>query len=235
MIIAGMATIASRTHLVKQAIASLLPQIDKLYITLNGYTEVPSFVKRDKIEYRLDPKNSLADNAKLLGVDNGPCYYLTVDDDIIYPKNYASEMVKGIERHDRRAVIGVHGIIYKQPLLKYPNDRIVFGALKGLDRDRRVHAVGTGTAAFSIPEVPYTTADIPSQTRMIDVHLAGWCNKNGIEVYTISRPAGWLKMLDNGDIPSIWRRTIRDNPFRKSIKAAVKSYAPWPLLENNET
>lgn len=227
MILSGMATLKGRERALKKALKSILPQVDRLHLTLNGYTSIPDFVKSRQIIVRLDPSNSKADNAKFDGLEEG-CrgYYFTLDDDIIYPADYVVKMTQAIERHDRRAVVGVHGIIYKEPLKRYPQDRIVFGFSKPLERERQVHAVGTGTAAFAIPEVGYSVGDVPTQTRMIDVHFAGWCNNNGIKMYAVERPAGWLKALEADD--SIWSQTQSNPTFRKSIFNAVRGYSPWP-------
>ena len=230
MIMAGMATIPGRQEMVPRAIASLLPQIDSLHLVLNGYTQIPDFVKDDKIGVVMDPLNTMADNAKMLGLKGQSCYYFTVDDDIIYPPDYVSKMIKHIDKYDRRAVVGIHGIIYSNPVRQYFKDRIVFTNARPLDRDKRVHALGTGTVGFHTFEVACMVDDLPRQTRMLDIHFAGWCKEHNIPMMAISRTADWLTMLDDGSTSSIWDKTTKQLRFRNSIITAVNSYGPWPDL-----
>lgn len=231
MIIAGMATIPSRKNMVWRAIASLLPQIDHLHLTLNGYDKIPDpMLRSDKITVILDSKNSMADNAKLLGLEGQSCYYFTVDDDIIYPHDYVAKMIEHIEKYKRQAVVGVHGIIYSNPMRQYLKDRIVFTNRKALNNDKRVHALGTGTVGFHTEGVAYTVDDIPRQVCMLDVHFAGWCKEHNIHMMTISRPANWLTMLSDKSATSIWDKTVRQPKFRNDIKTAINHYGPWPDL-----
>ena len=85
--IIGIASLPERVECLRDTVNSLLPQVDKIIVGLNNYTKVPNFLNHPKIEaYLLD--NSLGDAAKFYKVgDYKDSYYLSCDDDLIYPVN----------------------------------------------------------------------------------------------------------------------------------------------------
>ena len=66
MIIAHIATIPERVGSLELVVGSLLAQVDKLWVMLNGHTEVPSFLRQLRnVQYEI-LDNSLGDAAKWL-------------------------------------------------------------------------------------------------------------------------------------------------------------------------
>ena len=48
-----------------------------------------------------------------------PGYRLTLDDDIIYPPDYVKRMVSYVAEYDNKALVGVHCMLFKQPVKRY--------------------------------------------------------------------------------------------------------------------
>lgn len=92
-IIAGLATFEGREKSLKDTLKSLEKQVDDIYI------------------YDNSKLSDIKDNGKFYGLTkiSEPCYYLTCDDDIIYPSDYVEQMIKNIELH--KCIITYHGKI----------------------------------------------------------------------------------------------------------------------------
>src|SRR5215472_15189688 len=90
--VAGMATMPSRAATLPVAVHSIIGQVDRLYLYLDGHEEVPKSVRDNSrvipIFAREEP--GLGDGGKFLGLvrERERCLYIGVDDDIVYPPNY---------------------------------------------------------------------------------------------------------------------------------------------------
>src|SRR5690606_25986430 len=108
---AGMATIPSRVEALDVAVASIYDQVDRLFVYLNNYDEIPLFLKRDKISvFTSQQFGDIKDTGKFFGltrVQRG--IYLSLDDDIQYPPDYAQVMKNHVVRFKNKCVVGVHG------------------------------------------------------------------------------------------------------------------------------
>ena len=115
MIRASLASIPERERSLRQTVASLLPQIDRLGVYLNGYGSVPDFLHDPRIDVaRSQEHGDRGDAGKMFWTDAGDFdYYLACDDDIIYPPDYAERMVAAIEQYGRRALVGCHGALLR--------------------------------------------------------------------------------------------------------------------------
>lgn len=92
-IVAGLATFEGRERSLSETVKSLENQVDDIFIYDNSVN--------------IDVK----DNGKFYGLTQmkEACYYLTCDDDIIYPKDYVENMVENIEKDN--CIITHHGKI----------------------------------------------------------------------------------------------------------------------------
>lgn len=157
--ICAMATFPPRLEGSILVIQKLLPQCDKFYCYLNGYTELPPGFPQDPklVTVLAGPgceHQDLGSQGKFFwcGVENG--YYLTVDDDIHYPEGYVDYMVNNVDRYSRKAIVGMHGGLFrirmgggfpergmaKEHRTLYPYDTAV-------PRDMSVHILGAGVMA----------------------------------------------------------------------------------------
>ena len=96
MIIAGMATMPSRIHTAPRAILSMLPQVDRLWLYLDGFYDVPDFAKHPKIicEFARDHGGLRAERKfRGLALDEKAEVCVSTDDDLLYPKDYVSRLI----------------------------------------------------------------------------------------------------------------------------------------------
>ena len=198
MIIACMCTFPARGDLILPAINSLYNQVDKIRLCLNEYTEIPSFLEKyEKLE-AIIPDTDQRDVGKFLDIDiDDEDVILYVDDDIIYPENYALVMCQKLAENDEVAY-GLHGVIYPDA---YDGDvglRRVFSFPRALEKDRLVNQIGTGTVAIKARYRPSHEFMDGSQ-KYVDVRFAVHCFKNRIPIICIAREDEWLKEIKHGE------------------------------------
>lgn len=196
-VIAFMASFPPRIEKLRESVASLLPQVDRLYVYLNGYQAIPDFLQDERIIVEVGGED-LRDNGKIFHMKNA-CegYFFTVDDDICYPYDYTAALVRAVERYGRKAIVGVHGVVLEQPLTRYfsPN-RTVYSFKHALDKDVRVNLLGTGTTALHSSLVRPSLTQFP-KSGMADVWLAVLAKKAGINMISVARGSGWLAPIVN--------------------------------------
>lgn len=173
--IASLATHPPRFKGMMQVIDDLLPQVDEFNIWLNDYPSVPSeLINVPKLNVHW-PVPNLRSLAKFYWATACDDYYLTVDDDILFPADYVDHIVAGLERYDCLAFVGYHAhIMHVQPdgtLPKgfYQKYRTMFHYTAGSAYDMGVHVLGTGVMAcvpsrigLSFRDIlPDTSVDLP--------------------------------------------------------------------------
>ena len=128
MIVAGMSTIPSRAHTSPLAIASLLPQVDRLWLSLDGYEEIPAFAKHPKITCQFGQQHggSKAEGKfRGLALDDDAQIYVSADDDMLYPKGFVRHLARMCILHPKPVAVGTHGSVFKKKICSYVNDRTV--------------------------------------------------------------------------------------------------------------
>ncbi|WP_005037472.1 hypothetical protein [Holophaga foetida] len=225
-LVGGMATMPSRATSLPRALASVLPQVDRLYLFLDQYDKVPAWLaEHPKIVPLLALDHGrLGSNGKFLGACIHPmaCRYFCFDDDILYPDRYVQVLSEALVRRDDRAVVGFHGALFKAPYSSYMRDRTVIHFSQGLDCDMSVDVIGTGTAAFHTG-----TFSIDSrkwhESNMDDLFFAIEAANRGLPRVLVSRPPGFLVAIEEGQKDSLWHKLKRDDSRQTTrMRAAMK-------------
>jgi hypothetical protein len=211
-VLASLASVAGREDSLQQVVERLLPQVDVLRVYLNRYAEVPGFLRRARVEVcRSQEHGDRGDAGKFFWADDhSPGYRLTCDDDLVYPEDYVVRMLAAVERYDRRTVIGLHGVLLKQPLRGYyvPEDRGVLRFPVEQAADRCVHVLGTGTVAYHTSGIRLRRRDFQARN-MADVWLAAQAQVQRVPLVAIARPRGWVRQSEH-------EQTERDSIYRHS-------------------
>ena len=201
-ITASLTTILEREQALKDTVRSLLPQVDKLNVYLHGYTKKPSFLNNKKIEVAFSLEyGDQGDIDKMAWVDEVKGYHLICDDDLIYPPDYAKEMVKAIDRYGKKAIVSFHGSVLKRlPIARYYRDRMVFPCLGEVKYDQQVSIIGTGTLGYH-SSVGVNKIDLKGKfPNMLDIHFSIWARENGILLYALAHKEGWIKHSEKVDL-----------------------------------
>ena len=164
LIAIGIASIPSREYSLKITVDSLYDQADHINVFLNGYSNIPIFLKKDKITvYRSQSIQDFGDAGKVLWIRKStmdtifPC-----DDDIIYPSNYVRTMINAIECSNRKAIVGLHGVVLNQnDFSSYYKSRRSLHFKRLVERNEFVNILGTGVCAMHTDTISLTMSDFP--------------------------------------------------------------------------
>ncbi len=220
LIIANMATCPERKHIVWNTIVSILKQVDILNISFNRFDFIPGlYDDYRKINRFLDMDN-MAERGKFLMVDKVKGYYLTIDDDIIYPDDYCVKMIDAVERYNRKSIITVHGNKIKQPFTDFYKDRDCFRHKESLASDTVVDFPGTGTVAFHTDTLKFSVEDF-EHPYMSDIWLGLIARQRKIPVIAIARQQNWLKPVY---VPGIFEKVSRDIELKNKQTALIKEF-----------
>ena len=204
-----MATIKGREDQMNRAYGSLLAQASIDTITVYD-----------------SPREGREDDARKFLGEPESGYMLTVDDDLIYPPDYAETMINHLDR--LRAIhgpcaISLMGRVIKGRISSYYNDRVNAFKYDWRDHDEathRIHIPGTGVFAYHTDDVRFTMDDFPQQN-MADIMVGVKCNALGIPLFRVSPPRSkWIKAQDVPD--SIWDRDHMNDNVHTDIINKIK-------------
>jgi hypothetical protein len=208
MVSCHIATLPERVESLKQVIASISPQVDKVYIMLNGHTEVPSFLRELRnVNYEICD-NSLTDGAKWLHVNDEPAVCVILDDDLIATPLFVKYMLEGLHRYG--AAVSLHGKRYDtKPVLRFRRSYTSnFRCLGNVDSDIPVHLIGTGCMLFDNRRIMLDQS-VYEYKDMADVLFSRFCTYNNIPMTVLKHRAGqFLRYIPQAE--TIWHRTYDD-------------------------
>lgn len=128
-------------------------------------------------------------------------YFFTIDDDILYPPNYAEKMIAAMQYYNNRVVCCVHGnsIDLRHRSNLYSKHRKNIHFKNALAVNQGVLLPGTGTTCFYTPRVKLNFNNYIA-FNMSDVYTGCFLAKQHIPVVAIQREAMWLKPLNEFEV-----------------------------------
>lgn len=238
MIIAAMATMPERLPYLEGVVNTLRPQVDALRVYLNNFEAMPTFLSEDEGCLSSEADGDLGDSGKfywLNGKDGLHCsHYLTVDDDLGYPANYVATLVEEFDARDGKAVVGVHGSTFSQPIKDFVTSREGrYRFYEELDRARSVHLLGTATTLLSQKTLHLSLDDFKVRNAA-DLQLAIAAQKQRVPMVALSRPENWIteERPWTAEGYSIWK-TMKE-PGRSTPQTRLASIAieNWECFED---
>lgn len=189
----GMASIHAREAGMYAVLKQLLPQCDRLDLSLNGYP--PGYnvaLSSPKLNiFRND--DVVGPHGKLFNAHQTAGYFLTVDDDLIYPSNYVEHMVAGIDKYNKQAYVGYHGNLIadkQKPVGASKWCRCLFSHADELAHDMPVHMLGTGIFGY------HSDAGRMDCRKLlcgkIDDQTATWAQDRRIPMVALAHPKDWV-------------------------------------------
>jgi hypothetical protein len=215
-ITASMATIPSRAESLQAAVESLINQVDELIVYLNDWKTVPNFLVNKKI--KLFMGENLGDTGKFYGLESVEGFIFTVDDDLVYPKNYAKKMIEKINKYNRLAFICVHGNhLPKESIKSYYRDKRGVHFSKELTEDVKVDVPGTGTLAYHSSLYRSNINDY-ERKNMTDIWLYKIAKHQNIPIICIARSHQWIKPYPQKlASESIYQSSYKDDSYQTGI------------------
>lgn len=201
MISAFTASLPQRVNILKKAVASILPQVDKMQVVLNNFNYNPEFLHHPKISI-LHSNNIYEDGSRFIDIDKAPEGYVIVfDDDIIYPPNYVQTLIKQWEPNTMVTPMGK--ILRPRPIKNYYKDIAL--SLRTFDDVSQKYVVDVPGACGILwhnKEIKVSINDFPIPNG--DVCLAKFCKDNRVYPLVIPHKSDWLK--------SIWHEVPKATP-----------------------
>lgn len=181
-----------RLALLKYTVWSLLPQVDHLYVYLNNIDAVPWWLEHSRIHVVAgkDALGDLKSNGKFYSTAMVKGFHLIVDDDIIYPADYAKRIIEKIEKYNRQSILCVHGSLLTVHFLSYYKSKIVFHFENELEIDSVVDIAST--PAYHTDGFLVTLEDL-DQPNCDDAYLSIKARRQGIRIICMDRKKGWLQ------------------------------------------
>ena len=231
-----MATYPGGFKTVNDAITSLLnqtKQVDKIILHVNSKEPPKNLVKSSRLDVRLSETND-ADNGKFkyMGEFNG--YFFTVDDDICYPPDYVEQMIFNVDHHNRKSIIGVHGIAFPTgpPISRwseYREHRRTHTFTSANGTFTQVNCLGTGTIAFH-SQLGIPNFDRFDTLRMVDLHIAVWAQEHSIPMYSCPRISNWLTEFDIEHETRIWSQANTETQLQAEMLQTLNKVPRWTEL-----
>lgn len=228
-VIAGIASIPSRSQSLRQVLESIGRQVDRVEVVLNGYEAVPEWLRDERIGVTVSQEvGDHADNAKFLGLGKyDDCVYFAIDDDILYPPDYVARMLACLSRYGGRAAVGVHGSFVPERPGTFLHRRVSC-FWDAAPFDAPCSYAGTGTIAMTREMMPAAPLSLFTDTGMSDLFVASSLKLRRIPVICIERPLGWLRKIPNPGPPSLWQRAQTDSVRQDGLLGQV---APWGVVD----
>lgn len=242
MIVATCASLVSRERLLRQAVGSLLPQVDAVCVYLNGHQQIPEFLRHPKVLYAV-----LSIEAGYRGGEGKFFFWdadafkappapwhpdtvgITFDDDIVFPPDYAARMVEALDRRPG-SIACVHGSILTEPFVGWRQSRRCVHFAKPLAADTRIHVPGTGTMAFRARDFLISIQRDYPWSHCCDPVAGILAKRDGHEVWAVARKAGWLRALGQPKAGS----TVSGQRVAANVDQAetdmIRAAGPWPAL-----
>jgi hypothetical protein len=205
----SLATQPERQANLKTIIPILLAQADVLHIHWVGYgADRPTEFNDPKIMHH--EWESAGSEIRLFPYNLYPkAYFFSVDDDILYPSNYADTLIQAMQLYRNRVVCCVHAsnIKLQQEQHFFTNHRQIVHFTEALQRNRRMMLPGVGTSCFYTPYVNINRAQFTTNN-MSDTYTACFLAKQHIPVIAIQREVSWLQPMPEFNV-----RIFGNNPY----------------------
>ena len=188
-VVVGMATYGERTESVKLAMDSLKDQVDEIRLYDNE-----------------KHKDNLTDNGKFRYLEDykEPVYYLSCDDDIIYPKDYVETCIEAIEEH--QCIISFHGRILRGAGLDYYTKHTALSCLQSFVQTKEIDVCGTGVTAFRTDMFNGKDLYKAKDKCMSDLVFSLEATKQDVKIMHIGHYHGWLQAITQPIGQSIYDR-----------------------------
>lgn len=195
-IIAGISTFLGRENSLKQTLKSLEDQVDEIYTYDNS-------VYKD-----------LKDNGKFYGLTQieEPCYYLTCDDDIIYPEDYVKSIIDGIENFG--CIVTHHGKNIKDGNYLRNSESYHFSVRNYTNK--KLDVAGTGVTGFRTDYFNPINILENENYFVSDLLFAIEAKKQKKDIILLTHTTNWIKQNMDIDFQKSISFIEVKNPYRQN-------------------
>jgi hypothetical protein len=218
-----------REDILARAMESIRPQVDVLALYWGGDGDtIPSDVYGFVDWAYPDSRDCYGSAGKMhwLSDDFAP-WYLTFDDDLVYPRDFVERMTDALQAAHGRAIVSTHGRVLHEP--HYMTARTVH---------RTLHATAggpvnlCGSCAMMI-DTRVVRPSIVLAPGLEEVALAVWAQEHRVPMQVVPHTADWITSI----LPSprkrtwrtVWERTVADKHAARDAVLAQHA-GPWEVF-----
>ncbi len=190
----GIASIPEREISLRETLTSITTQADQVFLSLNDYTERPDWMDAFPNVTATVREVNDGDSEKFAGVDDWDGYFISIDDDILYPPDYIDRLRQGLDKWGHDHAVGFHGGV----TLGWNGFHVTASGkrvrcLDDLDEDDPdINVLGTGAMGLHTAKIPIWR-EIFRHPNMADVQFACHAHIFGIPMACLSHRKGWLR------------------------------------------
>lgn len=208
MTTAGIASMPSREDNLHVVIEALHPQLDSIWVWLNGFDAVPRWMlKYGKLHPVAGGDLDLSDAGKLAALPDVQGIFFACDDDLFYPSDYVQRTLEGIDRYEGNRIVGWGGGILKSPPIKsYYADGRTEKRHWAMDQaeDWPCNTLLTCLAAWPVELLPTFSSWACTTPKAVDIWLAIEAQMMGVGMTLLAHRGDWIKHQDIDIGASIW-------------------------------
>ncbi|EEE38214.1 hypothetical protein RKLH11_2055 [Rhodobacteraceae bacterium KLH11] len=222
MIRAHMASYPPRQKMLFQSVASIIDQVDMLFLCLNQYSEVPAALSANPKIKAFIPEEDQKDVGKFITTPEPDDLVFLVDDDLIFREDFASHMLTRLDEcGPEKAVIGTLATTYTTKAPESISQREVTRVGQKVRRPKRVDQLATcGMVALGCNVAPYEY--MKDSQKFVDVRYARWLFEHGIESWAVDRRKGFISEIPvSRSHETIYRTFTRQTPDRVLAEIGV--------------
>ncbi len=193
MITLQIASLKQREKALKVCLESLYDQVDHIRLMLNGYDEVPIWIRElSKVEAHLRD-NKLMDGERFYLNETNEGHILFCDDDLKYPSDFVSILTHYYCAHG--GIVSIMGAnLLPRPIWSYNTERHEhFRVMNYVSKPNEVDIIGMCGALTHSDYFKMTTHDVHVMNS--DINTSVYCKKNGIKKIVIPHRPDWVEDL----------------------------------------
>ena len=188
MITAHIPSLPDREESLRRVIAAISPQVDRVYVSLNGYDRIPEWLSNLRYANCELLDNSLGDGAKWLHVNDESSVCVLLDDDLVVGMNFVWYLMYGLNRYG--GALSLHGRTYTKPVGSFRRNYTGnYRCLGNVANDVKVQLIGTGCTIFDNRQVKLDNS-VYEHKNMADVLFSRFCTYNNIPMTVLKHRAG---------------------------------------------
>ena len=197
-IVANMATHPQRRGVMIQAVLSLANQC-RINVWGNGYDYIPQelngipnvrFLPSQRLDLGAAGKMAFLDSERRRGAH----FYLSVDDDMLYPNDYVANIVQSTRDRRQLAVVSYHGVSFRPNQTPTLQNRIVHSACSDVLHEYEVPVLGTGVMCIPIVHLRISLSDL-AFGNMIDPQIAAIARSRSVRQICLPHRKGYIKAI----------------------------------------
>lgn len=219
MIVAGMATMPSRMHTAPRAIYSLLGQVDRLWLCLDGFETVPDFASHPKIIHQHGADHGgLKAEGKFLGLalDQHATIYVSADDDMIYPSGFVRHLYRICRLHHRPVAVGTHGSVFKSKINSYVKDRnVTLSRRSQYIPWKKVDVLATNGTVHIVDDLKFDCREWTYRNQ-VDLNFLQEAKAQNVELATVMRRRNWVLGQETRQEHSIYSSLLKNDTIQTS-------------------